>query len=665
MFISSAQERRLATLKRHLQSPSLSQSQVLSSNETCGIIAYIGSQHAKNIIFDGLTILQNRGYDSAGITTYDSRNKKLCTTKFASRRTSDALKVMKESLDTHGENTIGIGHTRWATHGARTDVNAHPHHDQNDRLALVHNGVIENSQELKKELTEKGYTFRSETDTEVIVQLISYYLSQGDKSSSEVSPKSEDKKKVDGPISQLAEAVKKVQSRLEGTWGIVVFDKEDPGKLVAAKNGSPLLVGIGQGEMFVASEATAFSQFTKEYISLENLEVAVISMAGTSLDQRRIEKNPSSEQVSLSPAPFLHWTIKEIMEQPQALARTLNYGGRFLDDSQVKLGGLDLNPKLEKIENIIITGCGTSLHAGLYGAMVMRFLKAAQTIQVFDSSEVNESVFYPKNSVLIAISQSGETKDVHRAVVLSTELGVPTVSLVNSVGSLIARTTKCGLYLNAGREMAVASTKAFTAQVVGIILTAIWFAQVAKTEETKRRELVEALHRLPTNVGMTLNKVHGLCQQLATQHLLNCKNLFVLGKGLCYPIVLEGALKIKEITYTHAEGYPGGALKHGPFALIEPGTPIILLILNDVHYHLMKTTAEEVKSRHAFTIVITNLDPSEVQSFSNFTIPIPSNGPLTSLLAVIPLQILSYELAIARGIDPDTPRNLAKTITVD
>lgn len=647
-------QRRISVISKHIapQTPSVNQS--LYRNDTCGIVAYIGPNAAKNFLYDGLTILQNRGYDSAGITTYDSKSKKLCTTKYASRGTSDALKSIKKTLENHGENCVGIGHTRWATHGARIDVNAHPHHDQHDRLALVHNGVIENSSELKKELMEKGFKFRSETDTEVIVQLISYYLIEEEKKIPKDQP----------PKSLLAETVKKVQSRLEGTWGIVLFDKEFPDKIVAAKNGSPLLVGIGQGEMYVASEASAFSQYTKEYISLENLEVAIITISGTSLDQSRIEKDPSQEQILLTPSPYPHWTIKEISEQPQALARTLNYGGRFLDESRVKLGGLDMNPKLQGIQNIVITGCGTSWHAGLYGSILMRYLKVGQTIQVFDASELNDNVF-TKDSVLIVISQSGETKDVHRSVVMANELGIPTVSLVNVVGSLIARTTKCGLYLNAGREMGVASTKAFTAQVVGLILTSIWFSQQSDSEESKRRELIELLHRLPTNVGMTIGKVTNICQELAHKHMLNSKHCFVLGKGLSFPIALEGALKIKEITYTHAEGYPGGALKHGPFALIEPGTPIILIILNDSNMNLMKTTATEVRTRGALTIVITNLNANEVQSFSDFIIPIPSNGILTSLLAVIPLQIIAYELAIARKINPDTPRNLAKTITVD
>jgi glucosamine--fructose-6-phosphate aminotransferase (isomerizing) len=513
--------------------------------------------------------------------------------------------------------------------------------DHKNRVALVHNGVIENCDELREELMKKGVTFRSETDTEVIVQLIGIHLDEG--------------------LSFL-EAVTKAQSRLEGTWGLVIISTEIPDQIIAAKKGSPLLIGIGKDRMFVASEAAAFGQHTKEFIALEDGEVAVVKRDGHSLDVRRIELAPK-EKILLTPHPFPHWTIKEIMEQPEAISRALNYGGRFQDESKVKLGGLEENKEtLGSIEHLVIAACGTSWHAGLMAAQIMRHLGSFTTVQVVDAAEVTRETFPKKGVAILLISQSGETKDVHRAMLVAQDLGIPNFSVVNGVGSLIARTTHCGVYCNAGRENAVASTKAFTSQVTVLCLIAIWFAQQTGSEESKRKNLIDCMHRLPTNIGMTL-KVRDTCQAMAKK-LMNAQHMFVLGKGLGEPVAREGALKIKEITYIHAEGFPGGALKHGPFALIEKGTPVILIILDDQHHKLMKTAAAEVKSRGAYTIVISNR-PKTVHEVADEVIAIPSNGLLTALLAAIPLQLLAYELAIARDIDPDKPRNLAKTITVD
>eukprot|EP01098_Paradermamoeba_levis_P003085 TRINITY_DN1440_c0_g2_i1.p1 TRINITY_DN1440_c0_g2~~TRINITY_DN1440_c0_g2_i1.p1 ORF type:complete len:566 (+),score=163.96 TRINITY_DN1440_c0_g2_i1:95-1699(+) len=439
-------ERRLAAIHRHLCSgqnfaPAASP---LGLQDVCGIIAYIGQEPAAKFLHEGLSILQNRGYDSAGISTVNPKGE-LVTTKFASvGSTSDAIDKLAETLHHHESNTIGIAHTRWATHGAKTDKNAHPHHDQSDRIALVHNGVIENSNDLREELQKKGIKFRSETDTEVIVQLIGYHLQESN---------------------DLVGAVKQALSRLEGTWGIVVLDRKNPNELLAAKNGSPLLVGQGQGKMFVASEASAFSRHTKEYISLENGEVIVIRVDGHSLDQSRVELAPT-EKIRLNPDPFPHWTLKEILEQPEAISRSLNYGGRLIDESTVKLGGLEeQRESLKGIKNLIISACGTSLHAAHFGAGLMRSLQCFETVQVVDAAELGREYFTQGKCGMLVLSQSGETKDVHRALTIAEELNIPVFSVVNVVGSLIARTTRCGVYLNAGREMAVASTKAFTCQV--------------------------------------------------------------------------------------------------------------------------------------------------------------------------------------------------------
>lgn len=634
-------------MARHLETGNSNFAQQWASpvalQDTCGIIAYIGKEEAFPFLIDGLTILENRGYDSAGIATLDQSNQ-IVITKFASTTTtSDAITRLKTHKSTHDGHKLGVAHTRWATHGGKTDKNAHPHYDHKERVAIVHNGVITNADELKTQLESKGIKFRSETDTEVIAQLIGSELDSG---------------------CSVLDAIKRAEGKLEGTWGVVVIAKGRSDEIYAFKNGSPLLVGIAKGRMFVASEPSAFSQHTKEYISLENGEVAVIR-PDHSLDLSRVELAPN-EKIETSPAPFDHWTLKEIMEQPESISRALNYGGRFKNEFEVKLGGLDNNIEtLKGVKHLVIAACGTSMHAAIFGAILMRSLHAFETVQAIDAAEFTLDTFAREGAALLVISQSGETKDVHRVVISANEANIPTFSIINVVGSLIARTTKCGVYLNAGREHAVASTKAFTAQVTVLSLIANWFSQIHGREPQKRKNLIESLHRIPISLGLALN-TREQCKQVALA-MKNKKSCFVLGKGLAEPVAREGALKIKEISYIHAEGTSGGALKHGPFALIEPGTPIILLILDDHHAHLMRTAAEEVKARGAFTVIITN--EMKLAHFAHkvadMVVKIPNNGDLTALLAAIPLQFIAYELAVLLGHNPDKPRNLAKAVTVD
>ncbi|KYQ92106.1 glutamine-fructose-6-phosphate transaminase (isomerizing) [Tieghemostelium lacteum] len=636
--------RRLEVTQKHLvvqSSNNVEQQYHLENNDACGIIGFVGKEEAIGYLLEGLAILENRGYDSAGVTTISSDND-LVTSKYASlNTTSDAISRLKSVAHLHKGHVVGIAHTRWATHGAKTDKNAHPHHDDKNRVAIIHNGVIENNKELREEIEKKGVKFRSETDTEVIAQLIGQYLDQG---------------------LQIVDAIKESQKRLQGTYGIAVVCKDVPDQIIATKNGSPLLIGIGKDRMFIASEPGAFSRHTKEFISMENGEIAILRADGHSLDLSRIEL-AAHENIQLSPDPYPHWTIKEIMEQPMSISRALNYGGRILDDSKVKLGGLeDAKDILLPIKNLVITGCGTSYFAGQLGAKIFRYLGAFDTVQVYDAGELTRDSLPHINAGILMISQSGETKDVHRALTLAEEIGIPKFAVVNAVGSLIARGSVCGVYLNAGREQAVASTKAFTSQVTVLSLIGNWFAQQRNIEEGKRRHLIESLHRLPTNLGMAL-RVRDKCADIAKK-LYKKQSMFVLGKGLSEPIAYEGALKIKEITYIHAEGYSGGALKHGPFALLETGTPIILIILDDQHAHLMRTAAEEVKARGAYIIVITN-SPALAKHIADDVIIIPSNGVLTSLLAAIPLQLIAYEVAMLRGINVDYPRNLAKSVTTD
>lgn len=624
--------------------------------DACGIVAFVGKEPAVGYLVEGLHILQNRGYDSAGVATVNSKGE-IVVTKHASKgTTSDSIQlVTSEAPQRHAGDVVGIAHTRWATHGGKTDENAHPHTDQRNRIALAHNGTIENADALKSELQALGIKFRSETDTEVIAQLIGLYLDQK---------------------MPLVDAVKKTMSRLEGTWGVVLLSREQPDQLIAACNGSPLVVGIGKDQTFIASEVSAFNRHTSDFIALKDGEIAVVkNNGGGSLSLDRVEQAPRME-IEMSPKPFSHWTIKEIMEQPEAVARTLNFGGRLTSLGEVKLGGLDRNrDMLRGVDHLVLSACGTSLYASMYGAQIMRSLGAFHTVWATDASEFSREMLPKQRGGLCVVSQSGETKDVHRTVKLAEEDNVPSFSVVNAVGSLIARTTRCGVYLNAGRENAVASTKAFTTQVTALALIAGWFSQVrdggaaaasagtSSTGQQKRDELLDSIHRLPTYIGMTL-RVRDQVRKLA-ETLKGAEHMFILGKGYAYPIALESALKIKEITYIHAEGYGGGALKHGPFALLDKGVPVVLFILDDQHAELMKITASQVKGRGAYSIVVTDNPRLVSKNLADEVITIPSNGPLTALLGVIPMQLLAYEIAQLKGIDPDKPRNLAKAVTVD
>jgi glutamine---fructose-6-phosphate transaminase (isomerizing) len=660
-------ERRLGTILSQLntgKASSTSNDDGAHGSAVCGIVAVVGppplakdvskknaNVEARRVLLQGLKILQNRGYDSAGMTTLCDG--KLVTTKFAStaENGSDAIERLVEASSAHSGHSVGIAHTRWATHGGKTDGNAHPHHDASNRFALIHNGIINNADELRETLRrDDGVAFRSETDTEVIVQLIAHYVLREGMS--------------------VQDAIHECQKRLDGAWGICVVDAEQPDRVFAACNGSPLLLGIGDDRMFLASEAAAFAQYTNRFIPLQDGEVVAVTAAGHELSDARIEAVPEDDlNVQTSPAPFLHWTIKEIMEQPEAISRALSHGGRIRDATTVKLGGLEEKlDRLAKVRHLVIGACGTSLNAGKYGAALMRQLHSFASVRAVDASEIGRDDF-PRPATetgFLVLSQSGETKDVHSALQIAAELDVVCFSVVNRVRSLIARFTDCGVYVNAGREQAVASTKCFTSQVIVLALVAIWFSQqTASTDVERRARLVDSLHRAATLTGMAIRRVRSTCRRLAQHQLLGATSMFVLGKGLAEPIAYEGALKIKEITYVHCEGFAGGALKHGPFALIEPGTPIALICLDDAHLSSMHAAAAEVKARDAYTIVITDAPKGIAwDGVADVVIPIPSNGVLTALLANIPLQLIAYELAVARNLPCDKPRHLAKSVTV-
>jgi len=630
--------------------------------DCCGIAGVVGgSGDARDFLIEGLTILKNRGYDSMGIATMSgSPADGLMVTKYASvGEKADGLALVTERSLAQKGHHIGIAHTRWATHGGKTDENAHPHLDSSGKIALVHNGTLNNANELRRELQGRGHKFSSQTDTEVIAKLIGEVYEKGG--------------------CTVKEATEKAMTRCDGTWGLGIMCTDNPDELVVACNGSPLVIGIGTDRMFIASETSAFNRYTKNFISMKDGEIGVLHSDGTTLDLARMQVAPDQE-VKLSPAPYTHWTLKECYEQPEAIGRALGFGGRLMAD-KITLGGLEkMAEHLSTIDFLTLCACGTSLNASKYAEKLMKHLGSFDVVHSMDAAEVEPSDFPHESaaaakSAFLVVSQSGETKDVARVVNAAQEKDVTVVSVVNAVGSLIARMTKLGVYCNAGRENAVASTKAFTTQVTVLALVALWFRELkdrvngVHVASAEGQNLRESLMRLPICFGMAL-KTREKCKKIAER--LNTKeHCFVLGKGYGEPVAYEGALKIKEMCYLHAEGYSGGALKHGPFALIESdengkfgATPIIMLIFDDDHAHHMRTAAEEVKARGADVIIITD-KRSLADGLDDDPIVIPSNGPLTALGAVLPIQLLSFELAMLRGINPDTPRNLAKAVTVD
>jgi glucosamine--fructose-6-phosphate aminotransferase (isomerizing) len=610
----------------------------------CGIVGYLGDNNAINIVLEGLSLLQNRGYDSVGISTI--KDTQLQTTKYASTSINNALGLLESAVmeNPHMKNTnIAIGHTRWATHGGKTDINAHPHHDNDNRIALVHNGIIENFHELKSELIEKKYVFRSSTDTEVIAVLIGYFLDQGE---------------------PIKEAIQKAVNRLRGTWALCIIHKDYPNTIWAIRNGSPLLLGIDEKFVMVASEQIAFRHYIKQYIVLDNHDLFEVMIENNKISynkniQHYTRNDKTQQSCDLTPAPFDHWMLKEIMEQSDAVIRAMNNGGRINDNTTVKLGGLDTYKEaLMNIDHLILLGCGTSYHSGLWSLSIFKSLTIFDTVSLYDGAEFH-SQDIPKRgkTACVLISQSGETKDLHRCIQIIQENNMISIGIVNVIDSFIARETNCGIYLNAGREVAVASTKSFTNQCVVLSLLAIWFSQNKGTSIEKRRKIICDLRMLPIQIKNiyeveNMDKIKELSHTFQTTH-----SMFVLGKGKEEAVAKEGALKIKEVTYIHAEGYSSSALKHGPFGLLEPGLPVILLDVNDKYREKNENVYQEVVARDAYVIRISDQE--------NGTLCIDKNTTYGGILANIDLQLLSYFCAIDKGYNPDYPRNLAKVVTVE
>ena len=617
----------------------------------CGIIGYLGNDNASQFVIEGLTLLQNRGYDSVGISSIV--NNELQTTKFASTNTYNSIDLLKTKMvetekdtDTNPNHNpkISIGHTRWATHGSKTDLNAHPHHDNKNRISLVHNGIIENFYELKTELIQKGYFFISQTDTEIIAVLIGFYL--------------------DNNYSMI-ESIQMTVNRLKGTWALLIINREHPNKLWITRNGSPLLLGLGVEEDFVmvASEQIAFHNYIKQYIVLNNHDIIEISLINKKISynmniQSYDTKIKQDSDIELSPVGYDHWTIKEINEQPESVLRAINNGGRILDDSTVKLGGLDNNrANLLEIEHIILLGCGTSFHSGLWVLDIFKSLDIFHTVAIYDGADFNKRDIPKRGKVgAILISQSGETKDIHRCIQIIKDNNLISIGVVNVIDSFIARETDCGVYLNAGREVAVASTKSFTNQCIILSLIAIWFSQNKQTCIEKRRRMIHDLHNLPFQMKDILKKENIPKIMEISRTIQNTHSMFILGKGKEEAVAKEGALKIKEITYIHAEGYSSSALKHGPFGLIVPDLPILLLDVNEKYREKNENVFQEVKARFANVLKISD-EKGELL--------IKKNQTYCGILANVYIQLISYYCAVEKGLNPDFPRNLAKVVTVE
>ena len=623
----------------------------------CGIIGYLGNDLFLTHILNGLWLLINRGYDSVGISTIIDNS--LNTIKYANNESMKSLENRVKDIDY--KTNIGIGHTRWATHGSKTDINAHPHHDNKNRISLVHNGIIENYRELKAELIVDGYHFISQTDTEVITVLIGKYLDIG---------------------LSMMDAVEKTVNRLSGTWALVIIHAEYPNRLWITRNGSPLLLGIDDEYIMVASEQIAFGNKIKNYIVLDNHDIFEIerTSAGKIVYNRDIrdyvlKTKVEQGMIDIHPIGYDHWMKKEIYEQPDCVNRALNNGGRIKSENSVKLGGFDAHiDYLQEISHIIILGCGTSYHSGLWAVPFFKALEIFETVSIYDGAEftLNDIVVTKrseksKKTGIIFLSQSGETKDLHRCISLIKDRpNIISIGVVNVVDSMIARETDCGVYLNAGREVAVASTKSFTNQCMILSLIALWFSQTVHMDNTRelRIHIIKNIRNLSFQINNILeNKgIHSTIHKLISRWS-NIKSMFLLGKGNCEAIAREGALKIKEVAYVHAEGYSSSALKHGPFALIEPGLPIIIIDIGKENREKNQNAIEEILSREADIWLLT--DNISYQK-ENITITyLPENNTYGSLIASIIIQLFSYELAIKNNYNPDYPRNLAKVVTVE
>ncbi len=613
----------------------------------CGIVGYIGNKQASEIIIKGLQRLEYRGYDSAGIALV---NGTLNVEKGKGKVNS--LKQRVKNSDIAG--TMGIGHTRWATHGQPNDVNSHPHISQSGKIALVHNGIIENYASLKKELMKDGRTFESDTDTEVIVQLIEEIYENGGQD--EMS---------------FEHAVQLALQQVVGTYGLAIVNRDEPDQIIVARHGSPLLIGVGEDEMFVASDGAPIVEYTKKVVYLDDGEMAVITKDG--YEVKTIKDVPLTKKVhelamsveEIEKAGYPHFMLKEIFEQPRAIADCLR-GRLDPENNTIQLGGLvDVMDQFVNAERLVIAACGTSWHSGLVGEYLFESL-AKTSVEVEYASEFRyREPLIGEGDVMIVISQSGETADTLAALREAKERGALVLGVCNVVGSTIARETDAGVYIHAGPEIGVASTKAFTGQVTVLAMMALLLAQKKGTiEEKELSTLIQALNKIPESVEKILEQSDKIKE--VANLFSYAPNFLYLGRTLNFPVALEGALKLKEISYIHAEGYPAAEMKHGPIALIDEMMPVVVIAHTEHTNDKMISNIEEVRARKGRLISITGEENDEVIDLSEFSITIPeTEDSFSPLLTVIPLQLLSYYIAVNRGCNVDQPRNLAKSVTVE
>jgi len=614
----------------------------------CGISAIICKNKNNNslqILLNSLGQLQNRGYDSFGMSCINASNKFYVHKKACIDQSEDHFTSFSNELQDVAAN-ISIGHTRWATHGVISEENAHPHISQSGKLSLIHNGIIENYKILKTELLCKGFIFKSDTDSEVIVNLIDYYYNL--------------------PEIEIDVAIKMTIDRLEGTYGLVIQCIDNPSSVYIIRNGSPILVGENENYIIATSEASGFLNQMNNYYVIENNDLVVLSI-DDGIKTNIVYKPVKAQNTlhNLTPDPYEHWTLKEIMDQSYSLLNSLNNGGRIFN-TQIKLGGLDyIKSYIDNIVNVIFMGSGTSLNACHIGRIYLKSLSVVNNVQCFDAAEfdINDIPLSGK-TLLVMCSQSGETKDLHRVIqLINDKPDIITMGVINVVDSLIAREVDCGIYMNAGREVAVASTKSFTSSLLIFKLFSLWYFQTIKYNNNinLNKSIIQNIRNINIQVETINNNINSLINDIHIS-LLNAENLFILGKGKMEHIAKETALKMKEICYIHAEGYSGSALKHGPFALLTPDFPVILIIDKE-NEDKMWNVYKEIESRKANILVISEISNLELDPTKY--IIVPENKEIQEILFITILQHICYKLALKREINPDKPRNLAKVVTVE
>ncbi len=607
----------------------------------CGIIGYIGPKPVVPLLLEGLKRMEYRGYDSAGIAVLNGKG-------IETRRAAGKIAALESALAKQPlEGREGIAHTRWATHGPPTDRNAHPHLSKDGTVAVVHNGIIENATALRAALQELGYVFRSDTDTEVVAHLVQELF--------------------DG---SLEEAVLGALTKIEGTYGLAVISSRDPGKIVAARKGSPLLIGVGEGENFVASDPSAILAHTRQVVYLDDGDVAVVEQERYKVIDAHARPLPRHvdrihwDLAAIERGGYDHFMLKEIFEQPATVENTMR-GRLILGDGTAKLGGLNLtHEQLLAIDDVIITACGTSWHSALIGEMLIEELCRIPVEVEYASEFRYKNPIVRDRTLCIVISQSGETADTLAAMREAKRRGARTLGFVNVVGSTIAREDDGGVYLHAGPEIGVASTKAFTSQVVALALFTLKLARKRDLSVVRGREIAQAMHELPAKIRTVLDSAPAI--EAIAEQFRHATNFLYLGRGYSFPTALEGALKLKEISYIHAEGYPAAEMKHGPIALIDENMPVVFIAPHDGVFDKVVSNIQEVRARGGRTIVITSRDEPSLAGLVDHEIRVPeTEAMLMPILSVIPLQLLAYYIAVKRGANVDQPRNLAKSVTVE